>query len=63
MIGGWGTSYEIAFRWMSLDLADDKLSFVQVMNAWSRHGPLARYAKLRVRMRQESQERFLRRRR
>ena len=33
--GGWGISYEIALRWMSQDLTDDKSTLVQVM-AWSR---------------------------
>ena len=33
--GGWGISYEIALRWMPLDLADDKSTLVQVM-AWCR---------------------------
>ena len=33
--GGWGISYEIALRWMPLDLTDDKLTLVQVM-AWCR---------------------------
>ena len=33
--GGWGTSYEIAFRWMPLDLTDDKSTLVKVM-AWCR---------------------------
>ena len=33
--GGWGISYEIALRWMSLDLTDDKSTLVQVM-AWCR---------------------------
>ena len=31
--GAWGISYEIAFRWMSQDLTDDKSTLVQVM-AW-----------------------------
>ena len=31
--GGWGISYEIAIRWMPLDLTDDKSPLVQVM-AW-----------------------------
>ena len=31
--GGWGISYEIALRWMPLDLTDDKPTLVQVM-AW-----------------------------
>ena len=31
--GGWGISYEIALRWMPLDLIDDKSTLVQVM-AW-----------------------------
>ena len=30
---GWGTPCEIAFRWMSLDLSEDKSTLVQVM-AW-----------------------------
>ena len=33
--GGWGISYEIALRWMPLDLTDDKSTSVQVM-AWCR---------------------------
>ena len=33
--GGWGVSYEIAIRWMPLDLTDDKSTLVQVM-AWCR---------------------------
>ena len=33
MNGGWGISYEIALRWMPLDLADDKSTLVEVM-AW-----------------------------
>ena len=33
--GGWGISYEIAARWMPLDLTDDKSILVQVM-AWCR---------------------------
>ena len=33
--GGWGISYEIALRWMPLDLTDDKSILVQVM-AWCR---------------------------
>ena len=32
---GWGISYEIALRWMALDLTDDKSTLVQVM-AWCR---------------------------
>ena len=35
MNGGWGMSYEIAVRWMPLDLTDDKSTLVQVM-AWCR---------------------------
>ena len=35
MNGGWGISYEIALRWMPLDLTDDKSTSVQVM-AWCR---------------------------
>ena len=35
MNGGWGISYEIALRWMPLDLTDDKSTLVQVM-AWCR---------------------------
>ena len=31
MNGGWGISYEIALRWMPLDLTDDKSPLVQVM--------------------------------
>ena len=33
--GGWGIPYEIALRWMPLDLTDDKSALVQVM-AWCR---------------------------
>ena len=33
MNGGWGISYDIALRWMALDLTDDKSTLVQVM-AW-----------------------------
>ena len=33
--GGWGISYEIALRWMPLNLTDDKSTLVQVM-AWCR---------------------------
>ena len=33
--GGWGISYEIALRWMPLDLTDDKSTLVYVM-AWCR---------------------------
>ena len=29
--GGWGISYEIALRWLPLDLTDDKSTLVQVM--------------------------------
>ena len=35
MNGGWGISYEIALRWMPLDLTHDKSTLVQVM-AWCR---------------------------
>ena len=31
MNGGWGISYEIALKWMPLDLTDDKSPLVQVM--------------------------------
>ena len=31
MNGGWGISYEIALRWMPLDLTNDKSTLVQVM--------------------------------
>ena len=31
--GGWGISYEIALKWVPLDLTDDKSTLVQVM-AW-----------------------------
>ena len=34
----WGISCEIALRWMSLDLNDDKSTLVQVM-AWCRQAP------------------------
>ena len=33
--GGWGICYEIALRWMPLNLIDDKSTLVQVM-AWCR---------------------------
>ena len=33
--GGWGTSNEIALRWMPLEITDDKSTLVQVM-AWCR---------------------------
>ena len=33
--GGWGISYEIVFRWMPLDLTDDKSTLVQV-KTWCR---------------------------
>ena len=33
--GGWGIYYETAFRWMLLDLTDDKSTLVQVMT-WCR---------------------------
>ena len=35
VIDGWGISCELALRWMSLDLTDDKSTLVQVM-AWYR---------------------------
>ena len=35
MNGGWDISYEIALRWMQLDLSDDKSTLVQVMD-WCR---------------------------
>ena len=35
VIDDWGISCELALRWMSLDLADDKSTLVQVM-AWCR---------------------------
>ena len=35
MHGGWGVSYEIALRWIPLNLTDDKSTLVQVM-AWCR---------------------------
>ena len=35
VIDGWGISCELAIRWMSLDLTDDKSTLVQVM-AWCR---------------------------
>ena len=34
-IDGWDISHEMSFRWMSLDLNDDKSTLVQVM-AWCR---------------------------
>ena len=33
VVDGWGISFELALRWMSLDLTDDKSTLVQVM-AW-----------------------------
>ena len=36
MNSGWGISYEIALRWMPVDLTDDKSTLVQVM-AWCHH--------------------------
>ena len=33
VLDGWGISCELAFKWMSVDLTDDKSTFVQVM-AW-----------------------------
>ena len=33
VIDGWGISCEIALRWLSLDLTDDKSTLVQAM-AW-----------------------------
>ena len=36
---GWGISYEIALRWMPLDLTDDKSTLVQVM-AWCRQATI-----------------------
>ena len=33
MNGGWSISYEIALRWMPLDLTDEKSTLIQVM-AW-----------------------------
>ena len=45
MNGGLGISYEIALRWMLLDLTDDKSTLVQVM-AWCRQATshyLSRY--------------------
>ena len=35
MIDGWGISCELALRWMSLDLTDDRSTLVQV-KAWCR---------------------------
>ena len=35
VVNGWGISCEIALKWMSLDLTDDKSILVQVM-AWCR---------------------------
>ena len=37
--GSWGISYEIALRWMPLDVADDKSTLVQVM-AWCRQATI-----------------------
>ena len=34
MNGGWGVSYEIALRWIPLDLTDDMSTLVQVMAWW-----------------------------
>ena len=31
VIDGWGISFEIALMWFSMDLADDKSKFVQVV--------------------------------
>ena len=36
VIDGWVISCELALRWMSLDLTDDKSTLVQIM-AWCRH--------------------------
>ena len=33
VIDGWGTACEISFRWMTLDLSDNKSTVIQVM-AW-----------------------------
>ena len=38
VIVGWGICYEIAFRWLSLDLTDDGSTLVQVM-AWCHQAP------------------------
>ena len=38
VIDGWGISCELALRWMSLDLTDDKSTLVQVI-AWCRQAP------------------------
>ena len=35
VIDGWGISFELALRWMSLDLTDNKSTLVQVMD-WCR---------------------------
>ena len=39
VIDGWGISYEVTFRWMSLDLTDEKSTMVHVM-AWCRQSLL-----------------------
>ena len=36
--GGWDISFQIALRWMPLDLTDDKSTLVHVM-AWCRQAP------------------------
>ena len=38
VIDGWGISYEIALRWLSLNLTEDKSTLVQVM-AWCHQAP------------------------
>ena len=38
VVDGWGIPCELAFRWMSLDLTDEKSTLVQVM-AWCRQAP------------------------
>ena len=34
MIDGWGISYKIDFRWMSLDLTDDKSTLIQARSLY-----------------------------
>ena len=43
VIDGWVISCELAFRWMSLDLTDDKSTLVQVM-AWCRQAKAITWA-------------------
>ena len=39
MNGGWGISYEIALKWMPLDLADDKSTLVHQAITWANADP------------------------